>query len=95
MAVISAESLKCSYSNSLSNSKEKEKEGEHSPEMCGCQMLPGMFVAFVSHQWLGFAHPDPMGCHTSMLRDTLLAAIDGTLAIERPECTAPAEVEDI
>lgn len=43
---------------------------------------PGMFVAFVSHQWLGFAHPDPMGCHTSMLRDTLLAAIDGTLAIE-------------
>lgn len=43
---------------------------------------PGMFVAFVSHQWLGNTHPDPTGKHCCFLRETLKEVLSGSLAIE-------------
>ena len=41
---------------------------------------PGMKVIFVSHQWLGMAHPDPMGRHAAVLRGTLQGVLDGSWA---------------
>jgi hypothetical protein len=41
-----------------------------------------MFVAFVSHQWLGNTHPDPTGKHCCFLRETLKEVLSGSLAIE-------------
>ena len=35
------------------------------------QFQPGMFVIFVSHQWLSSAHPDPHGEQMKVLRETL------------------------
>ncbi|CAJ1333777.1 unnamed protein product [Effrenium voratum] len=43
---------------------------------------PGLFVIFVSHQWLGISHPDPAGQHTSMLRQILLRLIAGSTKVE-------------
>eukprot|EP00438_Fugacium_kawagutii_P026215 Skav225070 [mRNA] locus=scaffold4576:22118:42484:- [translate_table: standard] len=43
---------------------------------------PGMFTAFVSHQWLGNKHPDPRGNHRCFLRETLKEVLAGNLAIE-------------
>ena len=45
------------------------------------QFQPGMFVIFVSHQWLSSAHPDPQGEQMKVLRETLGGVIDGTLEI--------------
>ena len=42
---------------------------------------PGMSVIFVSHQWLGYEHPDPLGEHASVLRGTLRGVLDGRLAL--------------
>lgn len=39
---------------------------------------PGMSVIFVSHQWLGKAHPDPEGRHAAVLRGTLEGVLDGS-----------------
>ncbi|CAJ1422608.1 unnamed protein product [Effrenium voratum] len=46
------------------------------------QWAPGMRVIFVSHQWLGSAHPDPQGRHAEALRSTLQGMLDGTLQVE-------------
>ncbi|CAE7728824.1 unnamed protein product [Symbiodinium pilosum] len=35
---------------------------------------PGMFVIFVSHQWLGTGHPDPCGAQTAVLRQAFSSA---------------------
>lgn len=43
---------------------------------------PGMFVLFISHQWLGSAHPDPQGAQLSVLRIALQRMVDGLLAVE-------------
>ncbi|CAK9019528.1 unnamed protein product [Durusdinium trenchii] len=43
---------------------------------------PGMFVIFVSHQWLGHVHPDPAGEQMQVLRDALGGLINGSLQIE-------------
>jgi len=43
---------------------------------------PGMFVAFVSHQWLGITHPDPAGTHTCFLRKALREVLSGSVAVE-------------
>ncbi|CAJ1399136.1 unnamed protein product [Effrenium voratum] len=43
---------------------------------------PGIFTIFVSHQWLGLAHPDPQGVHCALLRETLQNIIDGTVSAE-------------
>lgn len=43
---------------------------------------PGMFVIFVSHQWLGFKHPDPTGAQLAVLRCALQGLMDGTLKVE-------------
>ena len=45
-------------------------------------MTRGIFTIFVSHQWLGFAHPDPQGVHCALLRETLQNIIDGDLMEE-------------
>lgn len=42
----------------------------------------GMFVLFISHQWLGSAHPDPQGAQLSVLRIALQRMVDGVLAVE-------------
>lgn len=46
------------------------------------QWQPGLFVIFVSHQWLGRSHPDPDGQHASILRRSLEGMIHGTLQAE-------------
>lgn len=43
---------------------------------------PGMFVIFVSHQWLGFKHPDPTGAQLAVLRCALQGLMDETLKVE-------------
>eukprot|EP00435_Cladocopium_sp_Y103_P038318 s2567_g10.t1 len=43
---------------------------------------PGMFVIFVSHQWLGTAHPDPLGEQMSVLRGALRGMIDGSQQVD-------------
>ncbi|CAJ1334481.1 unnamed protein product [Effrenium voratum] len=43
---------------------------------------PGMFVIFVSHQWLGVSHPDPEGQQLSVLRKALRSLLDNTLTVE-------------
>lgn len=47
-----------------------------------CLALTGMFVAFVSHQWLGITHPDPAGTHTCFLRKALREVLSGSVAVE-------------
>ena len=42
----------------------------------------GMFIIFVSHQWLGASHPDPRGQQLAVLRSSLRGIIDGSLHIE-------------
>lgn len=41
--------------------------------------LPGMFAIFVSHQWLGSEHPDPVGEQMEVLRESLRHVIEGSL----------------
>lgn len=43
---------------------------------------PGMFVIFVSHQWLGAQQPDPNGSQLSVLRAALRGLIDRSLRVE-------------
>ena len=43
---------------------------------------PGMFVIFISHQWLGAGSPDPLGQQVSVLRHALQAFIDGSMKVE-------------
>eukprot|EP00435_Cladocopium_sp_Y103_P002024 s1300_g1.t1 len=43
---------------------------------------PGMFVLFVSHQWLGSEHPDPTGQQLSVLRCALRRMLSGRLSVE-------------
>ena len=42
----------------------------------------GMFVIFVSHQWLGATHPDPRGEQLAVLRQSLTGIIEGSLHVE-------------
>ena len=44
----------------------------------------GMFVAFVSHMWLGLEHPDPLGEHMQLLQQVLRDVVIGRLAVELP-----------
>ena len=48
---------------------------------------PGMFVTFISHQWLGSSHPDPQGQQCAVLRAALQGMIDGTLKVEADPVT--------
>ncbi|CAE7218198.1 Ank3 [Symbiodinium sp. CCMP2456] len=43
---------------------------------------PGMFVVFISHQWIGAGHPDPSGSQTAALRGAVSSFIDGSLQVE-------------
>ena len=43
---------------------------------------PGMFVIFISHQWLGAKSPDPSGQQVAVLRQALEAFIDGSMKVE-------------
>jgi len=43
---------------------------------------PGMFVIFISHQWLGVSMPDPTGAQLAVLREVLRGLIDGSLKVE-------------
>ena len=45
------------------------------------QWYPGMFVIFVSHQWLSSVHPDPEGHQVEVLRRALQRTIDGSLQV--------------
>ena len=45
------------------------------------QWYPGMFVVFISHQWLSAAHPDPQGQQVEVLRDALQGLVDGSLHV--------------
>ncbi len=44
--------------------------------------FPGMFVIFISHQWLGAKSCDPKGQQLLVLRQALEAFIDGTMKVE-------------
>lgn len=46
------------------------------------EWCPGMFVIFVSHQWLGATHPDPRGEQLAVLRQSLTGIIEGSLHVE-------------
>ena len=46
-----------------------------------------MFVIFVSHQWLGGAHPDPQGRQCAVLRTALQGMMDGSFKIESDPVT--------
>ena len=46
------------------------------------EWTPGMFVVFISHQWLGFDHPDPFGQQIEVLRQGLQGLIDGSTKVE-------------
>lgn len=46
------------------------------------QWQPGMFVIFISHQWLGAKSCDPNGKQLLVLRQALEAFIDGTMKVE-------------
>eukprot|EP00438_Fugacium_kawagutii_P005548 Skav216281 [mRNA] locus=scaffold2088:69829:83155:+ [translate_table: standard] len=43
---------------------------------------PGMFVLFISHQWLGAKAPDPLGQQLDVLRLALARFIDKSLMVE-------------
>ncbi|CAJ1441729.1 unnamed protein product [Effrenium voratum] len=43
---------------------------------------PGLFTIFVSHQWLGFAHPDANGAQFRVLKGVLGKLISGQLKLE-------------
>ena len=45
------------------------------------EWYPGMFVIFISHQWLSSAHPDPSGQQMQVLQKTLRGMIDGSLQV--------------
>ncbi|CAE7270046.1 unnamed protein product [Symbiodinium pilosum] len=45
------------------------------------QWYPGMFVIFVSHQWLSSGHPDPQGKQVEVLQKALRGIIDGSLQV--------------
>lgn len=46
------------------------------------QWQPGMFTIFLSHQWLGLAHPDASGRQFQVFRQLLQTIIDGNLQVE-------------
>ncbi|CAE7246569.1 Alpha-latrotoxin-Lt1a [Symbiodinium microadriaticum] len=45
------------------------------------EWYPGMFVIFVSHQWLSSVHPDPSGHQVQVLQQALRGIIDGTMQV--------------
>ncbi|CAK9114348.1 Ankyrin-2 (ANK-2) (Ankyrin-B) (Brain ankyrin) (Non-erythroid ankyrin), partial [Durusdinium trenchii] len=45
------------------------------------QWEPGMFVLFVSHQWLSRRHPDPSGQQLEVLQSALRGLMDGSLRL--------------
>eukprot|EP00438_Fugacium_kawagutii_P005549 Skav216282 [mRNA] locus=scaffold2088:85037:86365:+ [translate_table: standard] len=47
---------------------------------------PGMFVIFVSHQWLGAKTPDPLGQQVAVLREALIRLMNKSLKVE-PDIT--------
>lgn len=47
-----------------------------------CRWQPGMYIVFVSHEWLGRAHPDPSGYQLQTLRSLLRKIIEGSVAVE-------------
>mmetsp|Transcript_70773 Transcript_70773/g.166057 ORF Transcript_70773/g.166057 Transcript_70773/m.166057 type:complete len:577 (+) Transcript_70773:42-1772(+) len=46
------------------------------------EWFPGMFVVFVSHQWLSSSHPDPDGCQVKVLQQVLRGMIDDSLQVQ-------------
>ena len=52
---------------------------------------PGMFVIFVSHQWLSSAHPDPEGRQVEVLQKALERIIDGSLQVHEDITSRSAE----
>ena len=60
--------------------KQRALRASHTSRTSGS--LTGMFVIFVSHQWLGATHPDPRGKQLAVLRASLRGIIDGSLHIE-------------
>jgi len=42
----------------------------------------GMFVVFISHQWLATEHPDPNGYQLAVLRNVLRGVINGSVSVE-------------
>lgn len=63
------------------NGKLLETRAEEPPKACAVAFR-GMFVLFVSHQWLGLAHPDPLGLQLEVLRKALRRVLQGTLTVE-------------
>lgn len=59
-------------------------EAHHSMKQQGLlhEWQPGMFVIFISHQWLGTKSPDPLGQQLGVLRHTLAAFINGSTQVE-------------
>ena len=45
------------------------------------EWFAGMFVIFISHQWLSAAHPDPQGEQLAVLQKAVRAMIDGSLHV--------------
>ena len=45
------------------------------------QWFPGMFLIFISHQWLSSLHPDPQGQQVEVLQKMLRGIIDGSLHV--------------
>ena len=52
------------------------------PQRSNGSVLPGMYVAFVSHQWLGKNHCDAFGDHSCTLREMLRELLHNKLRIE-------------
>ncbi|CAJ1372278.1 unnamed protein product [Effrenium voratum] len=52
---------------------------------------PDMFAIFVSHQWLGYAHPDPDGRQVATLRAALRGVIAGSIEVEADIVTEYAQ----
>ena len=58
------------------------------------QWYPGMFVIFVSHQWLSSVHPDPEGRQMEVLQQALRRIIDGSLHVHE-DITSRSEEQSL
>ena len=57
------------------------------------QWYPGMFLIFVSHQWLSINHPDPEGQQVRVLQEALRSIISGALHVHEDLITWTDERE--
>ena len=48
-----------------------DKHEAKEADLLGFHLFGGMFVIFISHQWLGTSHPDPLGQQMAVLRSAL------------------------